>query len=828
MDFANHWSLRHRLLAFSLGFAGVLVSCNVEATELCKDGSFDVPMTRGFGASQVFQSGESIGSWTVTSGSIELMDRGGKFCRDTTQPGKVIDMSGWKPGSISQELATTPGTTYTVSFFFSGNWWDNQFGKKTLVTVGGVTKEFSYERPSDWSIGNMKWQRAEVQFTASSSKTKIEFRAVQQWWHHNAMFISNVSIKAKSPSIGPPPLNSIPVPLPSDLGQFVKDRSLAIALGKSFFWDMQTGSDGRVACATCHHQAGVDQRTKNTISPGASGSAFGPLFDAQKTAQAHAIAAFRGANTSLTANDFPFHRKKDPTGPVDTNATIRDTKEVVGSQGVVKKSFVKIVDGVAEELGKIVADPVHQINGVNTRQVTGRNTPTNIDAVFYDRLTWDGKGNHFFNGVNPLGDMDPTARVLKNTKQTKYQTKWQPKWFSWWGTGWWIWVPVTTATETDTMVPVKILLNNAALASQSIGPQLSDTEMIWSNRALKDFGRKMLTLSPLAKQKVHGDDSVLGPYANTAGRGLNRVDYKSMIRGAFHDQWWNSSKPTEDGYTQMESNFTLFWGLSIMLYQSTLVSDQTPYDHFAAGNPSAISESAKRGLKLFVNEGKCISCHGGPEFTTATVSNIRKADGLKLVTELTTPAGKLFLDTGFANIGVRPTIEDLGVGAWAPFGTLAYVQRIKEGANLGQKLTFSEKDRLLTAGAFKIPTLRNIELTGPYLHNGGQRTLREVVEFYVRGADFKKENSEHISGLVSGVPELQKNPAGIQDMLEFLKTLTDERVRYQRAPFDHPELILPNGHSSVSNGVAVDGTSYIPPVGKWGGDRVKAFEEIVR
>ncbi len=674
----------------------------------------------------------------------------------------------------------------------------------------------------------MNWKRAEFEFTASAVKSVLEFRAIQEWWHHNAMLITNVSIKAKSPSMGPAPLNTVPVPLPSNLSEFVKDRNAAIALGKAFFWDMQSGSDGRTACATCHHQAGVDQRIKNTVAPGASGSAFGPLFSLQETTRAQAIAKFRGSNKLLTARDFPFHRKQDPIGSVDTNKTLFDTKEIVGSQGVVKKNFVKLSAGVAEETGTIVSDPVHQLNGVNVRQVTERNTPTNIDAVFFDRLTWDGKANHFFNGVNPLGDMDPTARVLKNVKKVQTETQWGLKWFSWWGTGWWIWAPTTKTVETDVMEPVKILLNNAALASQSLGPQLSDVEMIWSKRALKDFGRKMLLLKPLAKQVVHRDDSALGALANAQGTGLVNPDYASLVRRAFHDTWWNSSKPAEDGYTQMESNFTMFWGISIMLYQSTLVADQTPYDQFAAGNAAAISESAKRGLKLFVNEGKCITCHGGPEFTTASVRNIRNGAKVQLVTEIPTPAGKLIFDNGFANIGVRPTVEDIGVGASAPFGSIAYTERIKAGANLGQAVTFGSTDRLLLPGAFKIPSLRNVELTGPYFHNGGHRTLQEAVEFYVRGADFKFENTEHLSGLVVGIPEMQHNPEAIKDMVEFLKTLTDERVRYQRAPFDHPEILLPQGHSGTSNGVAVDEFIRIPPVGRTGGDRVKSFEEILK
>ena len=573
---------------------------------------------------------------------------------------------------------------------------------------------------------------------------------------------------------------------------------------------------------------GVDQRTKNTLDPGASGSAFGPLSPAQITLRNEAIAKFRGTNKTLTVHDFPFHRVKDPLASVDGNPVLFDSKEVVGSQGVPKKKFLKVINGLAEEEGANVADPVFKLGGVNTRQVTGRNTPTNLNAVFYDRLTHDGKASHFFNGANPFGDLDPNARVLKNTKKSTVTIQWQKRWYTWLNHGWWIWVPVPVVNESESMTPVKILLNNASLASQSLGPQLSDVEMIWSQRTLKDFGRKMLSLRPLAKQKVLADDSVLGRYANPTGKGMVNADYKSLIRGAFHDVWWNSNQPTQDGYTQMESNFTLYWGLAIMMYQSTLVSDQTPYDRYAAGDENAINEAAKRGLKLFVNEGKCIICHGGPEFTAASVRNIREGAKLNLVTEVATPTGKVIFDTGFANIGVRPTLEDLSLGAKTPVGSFSFAQRIKDGASLGQAVVFGANDRLLVDGAFKIPTLRNVELTGPYFHQGGHRTLREVVEFYARGADFKTQNAQHLSGLVVGIPELQHNPSGINDLVEFMKTLTDERVRYQRAPFDHPELLIPNGHSGVPAGVAVDEFLHVPAAGKQGGSRVRAFEEIVK
>jgi len=78
--------------------------------------------------------------------------------------------------------------------------------------------------------------------------------------------------KAAAPADGAPrpivPLNSVPVPKPQNLSQFVKDESAGIKLGKALFWDMQVGSDGVQSCGTCHFTgAGTDTRTKNQLNP---------------------------------------------------------------------------------------------------------------------------------------------------------------------------------------------------------------------------------------------------------------------------------------------------------------------------------------------------------------------------------------------------------------------------------------------------------------------------------------------------------------------------------------------------------------------------------
>ena len=103
-----------------------------------------------------------------------------------------------------------------------------------------------------------------------------------------------------------------------------------------------------------------------------------------------------------------------------------------------------------------------------------------------------------------------------------------------------------------------------------------------------------------------------------------------------------------------------------------------------------------------------------------------------------------------------------------------------------------------------------------------------MVEFYVRGADFFHQNIADLDPDMEGIPSLQGNPAGAADLVNFMKSLTDERVRFERAHFDHPQLLVPNGHSGTSNGVALDNLIELPAVGRNGGAPVRPFAEIVR
>ncbi|MEQ1529355.1 MAG: cytochrome c peroxidase [Methylococcales bacterium] len=132
------------------------------------------------------------------------------------------------------------------------------------------------------------------------------------------------------------------------------------------------------------------------------------------------------------------------------------------------------------------------------------------------------------------------------------------------------------------------------------------------------------------------------------------------------------------------------------------------------------------------------------------------------------------------------------------------------------------KMAIATKAAFKVPTLRNIELTGPYMHNGSMSTLEQVIEFYARLGNIPNPDQHGVftQTLIS------INPQARADLLAFLKTLTDDRVRYEKAPFDHPELVIPDGHqgdqqlvtpgSPLGSNLAKEEFFTIPAVGKNG------------
>jgi cytochrome c peroxidase len=655
-------------------------------------------------------------------------------------------------------------------------------------------------------------------------------------------------------------LAEVEIPEPRNLHMFVKDKDAAIRLGKALFWDMQVGSDGVTACASCHFHAGNDNRVHNAVSPG--------LLGGDDTFQTTA-----GPDRRLTFDDFPLLRQANPesrgTGGLDPDdpAVLRNFNDVISSQGVPLREFERVRPGQSVEAGSILRDDVFHRNLRNVRRVAPRTAPTVINAIFNFTNFWDGRANHFFNGVNPFGVMDTEARVLINT-----------------GNG------LAELNLTGNLATNPYALDNASLASQAVGPPLSDFEMSWRGRTWPDIGKKMIALRPLANQKIHPQDSSLAGMIHQTGEGLDTT-YGEMIRAAFRDEFWNADEPVafalsgdelvqaaegdprtlmrsagkavlqgaevqllqsegETSYTQMEANFSLFFGLALQLYQATLVSDDTPFDRFIAGDQDAMTERQLRGMSVFNSGGAgCTNCHIAPEFTGATVRFARDPGEAGLIELMAMGDGnRANYDIGFYNIGVRPTAEDLGRGGSVVLGsrTLPISFSRQFMLSLSGELPFEPmahpgcvndflaeppticppEDRIETRvavdGSFKTPGLRNVELTGPYMHNGSMVTLMQVVDFYVRGSDFREANIENFAPAVDDINGMKGNLAVKEEMVDFLLALTDERVKWEKAPFDHPQLFIPDGHLDQIPGnpktarLLADRMIEVPAVGRLG------------
>ncbi|MGV2333354.1 MAG UNVERIFIED_CONTAM: hypothetical protein LVR18_04235 [Planctomycetaceae bacterium] len=213
--------------------------------------------------SSVIAAPRKFGAWTVDLGNVGL------HVNEFATPGgvgNVIDLNGTRAGSIFQSIDTISRGNYTVSFLVSGNWTTNPDTPRSVSLRFGTQKvSRTLTRPAGWSNANPQWQVFSADFLGTGLKTGLRLSS------DNAGIPDGVLITAveiRGPVQIPGPLNSVPVPTPQNLADFVQDHEKAIALGKALFWDMQVGGDGRTACASCHWHAGADVRTTNMLNPG--------------------------------------------------------------------------------------------------------------------------------------------------------------------------------------------------------------------------------------------------------------------------------------------------------------------------------------------------------------------------------------------------------------------------------------------------------------------------------------------------------------------------------------------------------------------------------
>src|SRR5579884_766565 len=202
-------------------------------------------------------------------------------------------------------------------------------------------------------------------------------------------------------------------------------------------------------------------------------------------------------------------------------------------------------------------------------------------------------------------------------------------------------------------------------------------------------------------------------YDDVVKRLRNIKGYREGFKGAFG---------TEDFTIEQVAE-------AIASFERTVVSGNSPFDKFeSGGDEKAISESAKRGLDIFRDKGRCSECHAGFNFT----------------------------DEKFHNTGAGMDKPNPDLGRY--------------------EITKKEEDK----GAFKTPTLREIARTGPYMHDGSLKTLEEVVEFYDKGG-IKNPNLDKEMKPLNLTEEEKK------DLVEFLKTLNGEGWQKITAPKTFPQ-----------------------------------------
>ncbi len=159
---------------------------------------------------------------------------------------------------------------------------------------------------------------------------------------------------------------------------------------------------------------------------------------------------------------------------------------------------------------------------------------------------------------------------------------------------------------------------------------------------------------------------------------------------------------------------------AIASFERTLVSNRSPYDQYLAGDQKAMSKAAVRGMELFFGEnGDCFHCHNGFNLTTEALHNT----------------------------ALQKTNPDLGLA----------------------RITNRKSDE----GKFKTPTIRNVALTAPYMHDGSIPTLEKVLDHYNKGG----EDNPNADTLMR---PLGLSKTEISDLIEFLKALTD--VEFTRDP----------------------------------------------
>jgi cytochrome c peroxidase len=195
-------------------------------------------------------------------------------------------------------------------------------------------------------------------------------------------------------------------------------------------------------------------------------------------------------------------------------------------------------------------------------------------------------------------------------------------------------------------------------------------------------------------------------------------------------------------------------GRALASFERTLIFLDAPFDRYAAGDGTALSAAAQRGLTLFNGKARCVSCH------------------------MINSSNPLGTDNRFHNIGVSARKQNFEALAGQALGILKQNTDPQALDKLALETDMSELGRFLVSkqrqdiGSFKTEQLRNVGLTAPYMHDGSLHTLWDVVDHYNKGG----ESNAYLDG---GIEPLNLSEDEINDVVAFLFALTDKRFTAQ-------------------------------------------------
>ncbi len=671
-------------------------------------------------------------------------------------------------------------------------------------------------------------------------------------------------------------------------------KRIAVVLGKALFWDMQVGSDDVQACATCHFNAGADIRTKNQLMPGPNDLFGDSAIPNVPGPNDPPFNYGFGPNMDLIAAHFPFHRRESPTAPVDALVplneflgVIMDTNDVVSSQGVREgDSALDPLDPIftwkdanqrkvePRNAPSMVNAVLHLdmfwdgrasfiFNGVNPfgfrdRDSTlQRNIGTAETPQIQDVRVRIPYAAHASQSVGPpLSNLEMSGFIRSFPELADKLLD-----------------PSLLPLGFQMIHPLDSVLGPYAKADYIRNKQGRVTGRLDNVPGMKnpetgaDLTYRELIEQAFKEEWWNGGDSQLRHnFSLYFGLAMQLYQATLVADNTPFDQFMGANANVRGGGVPIAPNpnaLTLQEQLGLDLFQGTNLSGQ---------NPGLINAA-------------CINCHILPETSNHVLRITGLAPPAGVVNDPLDPQNVLVpqtmielmpmgdglpavYDIGFYNIGVRPTEEDIGRAATAPPTTdfdpglpLSYVELAfmklngelpadvaafvpdqgivevvqPDGTIVDLPLPLDELfaaagNRFVTRGAFKVPTLRNQEFQGPYFHNGGDATLRHVVEFYTRGGNFPATNIEHLDADIAPIPGLDvtldpANEANIQALVAFLsRGLTDTRVANEQAPFDHPQLFIPEGVTGKTPDL--DKMQELKATGAGGGGAIPRFLDL--